>query len=256
MVAEVEANPQTDIYWHTVPFGHPDSYALQVLAQLLSGRTGRLYKELELGSEVATGTFAWQGSRKWAGLFNIGGEAREDSTPEEVEAGIKSVLERLKNEPVPEEELQKVKNQFAAGEYRKLASNFNILVQLIMYDGKGNWREINEAGDKIQAVAAEDIQRVVQTYFKPEKSAVGIYLRKPGTGTDEDPDLAGLAPDQKPIIRQLVNQLKGESDVEKLKGALAQMESRASNVDAKQQQFFKIYMKKIQERIAELEGGE
>ena len=52
MVAEVEANPQTDIYWHTVPFGHPDSYALQVLAQILSGRTGRLYKDLELGSEV------------------------------------------------------------------------------------------------------------------------------------------------------------------------------------------------------------
>ncbi len=35
MYAEAETNPQVDINWHTVPFGHRDSYALEVLAQLL-----------------------------------------------------------------------------------------------------------------------------------------------------------------------------------------------------------------------------
>ena len=43
MNAEAEANPQVDINWHTVAFGHRDSYVLQVLAQLLSTRTGRFY---------------------------------------------------------------------------------------------------------------------------------------------------------------------------------------------------------------------
>ena len=125
-----------------------------------------------------------------------------------------------------------------------------------MYDGLGNWREINEAGAKIQAVTAEDIQRVARTYFNPETSAVGIYLRKPGTGTDEDPDLAGLSPEQKPIIRQFMAQLNAEADVERLRAGREQMASRVDGADAKQQQFFKIILKKMDARIAELEAGE
>ena len=54
MYAEAETNPQVDILWHTVPFGHKDSYALAILGQLLSTRTGRLYKGLVLTNEVAT----------------------------------------------------------------------------------------------------------------------------------------------------------------------------------------------------------
>jgi len=34
MNAEAEANPQVEVGWHTVPFGHRDSYALNILAQL------------------------------------------------------------------------------------------------------------------------------------------------------------------------------------------------------------------------------
>src|SRR4051812_29340677 len=60
MYAEADANPQVDILWHTVPFQHKDSYALQILSQVLSTRTGRLYKGLVLGSGVATEAYASQ----------------------------------------------------------------------------------------------------------------------------------------------------------------------------------------------------
>jgi len=180
MYAEAETNPQVDILWHTVPFGHKDAPALAILSQILSTRTGRLYKGLVLTNEVATETWAWQDSQKWAGLFNIGGEAREGKKPEDVEAAIYAELDRLKKEEVPAEELQKVKNNFAAGEYRKLTSNMAILMQLIQNDGLGNWREINEAGPKIQAVTAADVQRVAQQYFTKENRAVAIYTRKAG----------------------------------------------------------------------------
>ncbi|HEY3172188.1 MAG TPA: pitrilysin family protein, partial [Thermoanaerobaculia bacterium] len=109
MYAEAEANPQVDILWHTVPFGHVDSYPLQVLAQILSTRTGRLYKGLVLGSQVATDAFARQESRKWAGLFNAGGEAKEGRRPEEVEQAIYAELGKLQKDDVPAAELQKVK---------------------------------------------------------------------------------------------------------------------------------------------------
>ena len=181
MYAEAETNPQVDILWHTVPFRHRDSYALEILSQLLSTRTGRLYKDLVLGSAVATETWAQQGSMKWEGLFNAGGEAKEGRTPQDVEVGIYNALEKLKKEPVPPEELQKVKNNFAAAEYRRLSSNFPILMHLIRNDGLGYWPEINEAGPKIQAVTAADVQRVANTYFTQENRTVAIYTRKPDT---------------------------------------------------------------------------
>ncbi|HNQ72008.1 MAG TPA: pitrilysin family protein [Verrucomicrobiota bacterium] len=179
MDAEAEANPQVDILWHTVPFGHKDSYPLAILAQILSTRTGRLYKGLVLTNDIATETWAWQGAQKWAGLFNIGGEAKDGRTPAEVEAAIYAELDRLAREEVSAEELQKVKNNFAAAEYRKLSSNLAILMQLLQYDGLGNWHEINDAAAKYQAVTAADVQRVVQTYFTPENRAVATYVRKP-----------------------------------------------------------------------------
>lgn len=178
MYAEAEANPQVDIMWHTVPFGHKDSYPLQVLAQILSTRTGRLYKGLILGPQIATETWSHPDHRKWAGAFNIGGEAKDTLTPEQVEEALYNELEKLKNEEVPAEELQKVKNNFAASEFRKLSSNMSILMQLIFYDGLGNWREINEAGAKIQAVTAADVKRVVGEYFTKENRAVAVYTRK------------------------------------------------------------------------------
>ncbi len=178
MYAEAEANPQVHIAWLTVPFGHKDSYPLALLAELLSHRTGRLYKGLVLGRQVATRVSASQNSQKWAGNFLIQAEAREPHSPETVEKAIYEELERLQQEPVPPEELQKVKNNFAAAEYRKLTSNFAILVQLLLYDGLGDWREINEAGPKYQAVTAEDIQRVARKYFTREARAVAIYTRK------------------------------------------------------------------------------
>ena len=178
MDAEAETNPQTDILWHTVAFQHRDSYALEILGQILSTRTGRLYKGLVLGNGTATEVYAYQNSQKWAGYFNAHGEAKEGHKPEEVEQGIYENVERLKREEVPPEELQKVKNDFAAGEYRKLASNFPILMHLIQNDGNGDWREINEAAPKIQTVTAGDLKRVANQYLTKENRTVAIYTRK------------------------------------------------------------------------------
>ncbi|HTH46076.1 MAG TPA: pitrilysin family protein, partial [Candidatus Limnocylindria bacterium] len=254
MDAEAETNPQVDILWHTVGFGHKDSYALEVLQQLLSTRTGRLYKGLVLGRQVSTDTYASQNSQKWAGSFNAGGEAKDGKTPAEVEAAIYEELDRLKNEPVPAEELQKVKNQFAAAEYRKLSANFPIFIQVLQNEGEGGWREVNEAGPKIQAVTAEDVQRVAKKYFTKENRAVATYTRKAGSAAkDEDPDLAGLNAEQKPVLHRIIESLKQETDAAKLKEAAARMEGQAANGDPKRQQLQKIILKKVQERIAELE---
>lgn len=178
MNAEVDANPQITIYYHTVPFGHKDSYPLEILAQILSTHTGRLYKGLVLGNGVATDAGAAQNSMKWAGYFEFSGEAAPDHSPENVEKAIYAELEKLQRVEVPAQELQKVKNAFAAAEFRKLNSNMSILHQLIWNEGEGDWREINDANTKIQAVTAADVKRVANEYFAKENRAVATFTRK------------------------------------------------------------------------------
>lgn len=254
LYGEAEANPQVDILWHTVPFGHKDSYPLEVLAQLLSTRTGRLYKGLVLGREVATDTFARQESRRWAGLFNAGGEAREDHTPQEVEQAIYDELERLQNEEVPARELQKVKNNFAAGEYRKLSSNNAILFQLIFNEGMGDWREINAGGPKIQAVTAADIQRVARQYFTRENRAVATYTRKAGAAP-EDPDLAALPAEARAQVKAQLAQIRAATDPAKLKAGLDRLDQGLSQAPPEAKPMIEILAKKVRERLAELEAA-
>ncbi|MDB6034590.1 MAG: Peptidase inactive domain protein, partial [Verrucomicrobiales bacterium] len=220
MYAEAETNPQVDIVWHTVPYSHRDSYPLGILGQILSTRTGRFYKGLVLGSKVATDVSAYPHHRKWAGLFYASGEATDGRTPEEVEQGIYTEINKLKREMVPAEELQKVKNNFAASEYRRLTSNMSILMQLIHSDGLGDWREINEAGRKYQAVTAEDIQRVAKVYFTRENRNVAVYTRKVAKSPGDESGADKLAPDEKSALEKFTAEVKKESNLKKLRSEL------------------------------------
>jgi predicted Zn-dependent peptidase len=252
MNAEAEANPQVDILWHTPAAGHPDTHALEVLSAVLSGRSGRLHKALVLGNEVATSAFAHQMGRKYAGMFNIGGEAKEPKTPGDVEAAIYGEIERLKNEPVSARELQKVKNNFAAMAVRRGASNFNMLVQLIQYEGGGDWRSINTEIPSILKITAEDIQRVAKKYLTKENRTVATNTRKPGTKAPNDPAMTGLSGEQQAVVRRISNQIKAETNLERLQQQLEAMESQLGQADGKQQGLMKIIMVKVAERIAEL----
>ena len=252
--AEAETNPNIDIYWHTPAFGHKDTYPLSVLAQVLSTRTGRLHKKLVLGEKMATDTWAWQGARKYAGEFNMGAEVTDGNTPEEVEQVIYSLVEEVRSKLVPAKELQKVKNNFAAAEYRRLSSNHPILMQIMRSEGLGNWREINEAGPKIQAVTAEDLQRVAKKYFAKENRAVAVYTRKPGTGGgDEDPIFAGLDAQAKAMARKVTSTINADKDLAQLKKRLADLEAQMEKAGAKAPPVMKVIRAVLRKRIAQLE---
>ena len=253
MNAEAETNPQVEILWKTVGFGHKDGYALQILGQILANRTGRLYKGLVLTNKVATEVEAGQHAMKFGGMFYGYGEVAEGHTPDEVEQGIYREIEKLQSDEVPALELQKVKNNFAAGEYRKLASNMAILQQLIRTDGDGHWQEINEAGPKIQAVTAADVQRVAKNYFTKENRTVCTYTRKAGTA-EEDPDLADLTADQKQLVKQATAKLAAATDAAKLKANLARMEENTAKAPEEVKPALKVIQKKIAARIAELKA--
>ncbi|MFM1767953.1 MAG: hypothetical protein RJA22_482 [Verrucomicrobiota bacterium] len=255
MNAEAEANPQVEIHWHTVPFGHRDSYALNILAQILNGRTGRLYKGLVLGAKLATEAQSGARHQKWAGTFAVQAECREPNAPAAVEEALYAELEKLKAEPVPAQELQKVKNNFAANEYRRLASNMSVLMQLIMADGMGDWREINAAGAKHQAVTAEDVQRVARKYLTRENRNVATYTRKEaksGAAPAAPPELAGLPPEQQKMFQAIAARIKGEKDPARLRGSLDKLNEAEGGAPAAMKPLLQLQKKLIQQRLDEL----
>ena len=79
---------------------------------------------------------------------------------------------------MPERELRKVKNRVAAGNYRRLESNMSLFIQLAFSEMILDWREINEAPARYEAVTAADIRRVARKYFDPTNRSVAIYRRK------------------------------------------------------------------------------
>jgi predicted Zn-dependent peptidase len=177
MVAECDCQPQVEIRYHTVPFRHRDSYALEVLAGLLNGRSGRLYESLVLERGLAADVSASQDSRKYAGAFSLQAESKGGTTPEELESALLDEVRRIRDEPIPGRELQKVKNQITASAYRRLSGGFFLLVQLLLYDGLGDFEYLNEWAETTLAVEAAEVQRVAERYLDPEERVVGLYYR-------------------------------------------------------------------------------
>jgi predicted Zn-dependent peptidase len=179
MVAECDCQPQVEIRYHSVPFRHRDSYALEVLAGLLNGRSGRLYKSLVLERGLAADAAASQDSRKYAGAFSLYAEAKGGASPENLERALLEEIRRIVEEPIPERELQKVKNQIAASAYQKLSGGFFLLIQLLLYDGLGEWEYLNDWAETTLAVGGADVKRVAERYLDPDERTVGLYYREP-----------------------------------------------------------------------------
>ena len=184
----------------------------------------------------------------------MGGEITEGNTPEQVEQEIYKLVEELKTKQVPQKELQKVKNNFAAAEYRRLSSNHPMLMQIMRSEGMGNWREINEAGPKLQSVTAMDLQRVAKKYFTKKNRAVAVYTRKPGTGGgDKDPLLAGLDAQAKAMARKMSGSINANKDLAQLKKQLAGLESQMEKAGAKAPPVMKVIRSVLRKRITQLE---
>jgi predicted Zn-dependent peptidase len=255
MVASADTNPQVSIRYHSVRDGHVDEPPLVVLGQLLNGRTGRLYKALVEEQEVATSAFGGQSGYKYEGLFELRGTATQGTTPEEVELAIYAELDRLKQELVPERELQKVKNQNAAGTFRDLRSNYGLMMQLLIREGNRGWEHINTDPALYDTVTPEDIMRVANTYFAPESRAVAIYYRTEGEEAEADPLLAGLSDEEQQQVRQMRTMIS-QMDAQQLTQFLGQAEQMMGQAPPDARDAAQAMIAVIQQRLEELEGGQ
>jgi predicted Zn-dependent peptidase len=255
MTAECDCQPQIDVRYHTVPFMHVDSYALDVLAELMNGRTGRLYKSMVLDKEIASSAGSGQSSDKYAGSFSFSAETKGEGTPQQLEDAWYEELQTIIDEEIPERELQKVKNQIQADAFRRLESPFFLLLQLLIYDNGGDWNYLNNWANYTMAVSAEDVKRVAQTYLTKENRAVAHYYRKEGAAAEEfPPAVAELPAEQQQMVKQQIRQLGQVQDPAQLQQFLTQIEQQKGAVPPQFVKGIEIVEDWIRARIQELSG--
>ncbi|OFV96837.1 MAG: hypothetical protein A3F68_01140 [Acidobacteria bacterium RIFCSPLOWO2_12_FULL_54_10] len=174
-----DAQPQLMIGYHIPQIGHKDTYALDVLGQVLGGvsrgsRTGRLYKSLVLDKKVALEVDCGANTALYPNLFIISATPAENASPADVERAIYEEILRLEKEPPTDEELARVRNSVDASLIRGLRSNSGVARVIASAEHvAGTWRYIFSERDELKAVSAQDVQRVAKQYFGEDNRTVG-----------------------------------------------------------------------------------
>jgi zinc protease len=181
--------------YHAPPARDPDAAAFVVLTSVLGGasspiawggarglgRSSRLYRALVDGGLASSVSASYELTVD-PYLFAVDATLRPDVEPARAEAVLLEQIERLQHEPVPADELERVKRQLHAQVVYSLEGVTNQgfalgFMDLVVGDAAA-WESFPAA---LQAVTADDIQRVAQQYLTERNRNVGWFRPSPET---------------------------------------------------------------------------
>ena len=179
-----KAEPMLALGYRVPGSSSSDYPALFMTASVLSsGRTGRLYKNLVEGSQVAAGIGAGSGTPgvRYPNLFIFIGAPRAPHTVAELESGVYGELHKLWQQPPSQEELQKIVNQYEADIIKEMEQNMG-MAHTLAYSQmiQGDWRYDWQLLEKLRSVKPEDVSRVTAKYFTRSNRTV-VWLENPET---------------------------------------------------------------------------
>ena len=167
--------------WHVPNHQSDDSVALEVLSTILSGgRASRLYRDLVYQRQLAleaggdNSYFSTDPNLFWFWATPMPGQ-----TPEKLETELSAHIERLKKEPVTDEELARAKNQIEAAFVYQDDSIHQRASLLARFELIGGYAMKDSFLAKIRAVTAADLTRVARAWFDPDRKVVGVLVPKP-----------------------------------------------------------------------------
>lgn len=261
---EAETNPRVEIRFPGVALGHADDPALAVAAQLLSGKSGRLFNRLVTKEDVAIGQpSADSNTMKYAGYFEVGAVVKDGKEPEAVEKMLLEEVAKLRDGEITDHELQKVKNQVLAQSVQQLRSNRGLMFQLAISELWYDWSYINELPELMMKVTAEDVRRVLKAYCDPTVRTVAVYRTKkkeggaPSTGEAElDAALASLPPEAGAQVKAQLAKIKESTDVAKLEDGVVKIEQMMGmeGIPEPQKLVLNVTLKAMKARLAELQS--
>jgi zinc protease len=173
--------PIVYLAWHVPNQRSDDGPALEVLSTVLSGgRASRLYRSLVYERQLALeagGDYSYFSLDP--NLFWFWATAMPGQTPEKLETELLAEMERLRQEPVSDEELQRAKNQIEAQFVFQQDSVYRRASMLVRFELIGGYGLFDAFLARIQTVTAADLQRVARAYFPADRKNVGILLPRP-----------------------------------------------------------------------------
>lgn len=165
---EIEESVQTSIRIGRILFNqkHPDYAAFKVMNIILGGYFGsRLMQNIREDKGYTYGISSRNVAMKNGSYFVIGTDVKKEVYQDAVNEIYKEI-EKLKNEPVSEEELENVKNYMSGNFLGSLSTAFAVMdkIQDIhVYNLDENY--YNDYITKLRNVTVEDVQKVAQTYL-------------------------------------------------------------------------------------------
>ena len=173
--------PVVYMAWHVPNHRSNDAPALEVLSTILSGgRASRLYRDLVYQRQLALEAggdysyFALDPNLFWFWATPMPGQK-----PETLEAELAKHMERLKTEPVTDEELARAKNQIESSFVFQEDSVHRRASLLARFELIGGYAQKDTFVTKIRAVTAADLTRVANAWFASDRKSVGVLLPKP-----------------------------------------------------------------------------
>ncbi|MEN8204630.1 MAG: pitrilysin family protein [Pseudomonadota bacterium] len=172
-----------------------EPYALEVLANVLDGGdSARLTRDLVRGSQIATSAGAgYDLYDRQAGLFLLDGTPAGSKTVTDVQEALFEQVQQLKDEPVTDDELARIKSSVVASAVYEQDSIFYQAMKIGQLEAIGlDWRLADEYVDRINAVTAEQLQLVAKKYLVDEALTVAVLDPLPmDTGREPRPDSKG-----------------------------------------------------------------
>jgi len=177
---EDRSQPLVLIGYHRPDRHHRDAAVLDAITDIIGeGRTSRLYKSLVKEKKIALAAGAISGwtMGKYPSLFVFFAFPSRNHTIEECETAMYEEIQRLKTEPITQEELTGVKTRAKVNFLRELDSNNGLALQLASFESlDGDFHNMFKQVEKIEAITPEDIQRVMNTYFIRRNRTVAMIV--------------------------------------------------------------------------------
>jgi zinc protease len=113
------------------------------------------------------------------GLFLISAEPLPGKDVAAVEKALNEELDRLRREPVPTQELEKVKNLIEASFLTAQDSMFFQAMLLARFEIASTWRAVDDYIPSIRKVSSQDILRVANQYLIADRRTAGVLVPLP-----------------------------------------------------------------------------
>ncbi len=154
-----------------------EPYALEMLVSVLdAGSSSRFSRELVRDKRVAAAVGAsYNAFNRLSGMLLIDATPAKGVSVETLEQAILAQLERLKSEPVTEQELARIRNQLIANKVYERDSVFYQAMLLGQLETVGlGWELADQTVDKLSAVTPEQIQDVAKRYLTTKNRTIAL----------------------------------------------------------------------------------